>query len=145
MVRARAVQALVLAGVLGAGTGCGGAPPDSVPRDRIGAYFAELNASAARGPQAQDTFFRRTQVAQFADRYCANPGLTVTEEPTESAARPDPGWSPERGKPVSGTVYAVPVLFTAKRSGSVLASQISYARVVDEGERISGFGPCKTL
>lgn len=119
--------------------GCGGHEP---PRQRIGAYFAELNAAADRGPAAQTAYLRRTQHPQFTDRFCSTSGRTLTERPTLSTLRRDPGWRPERAARPSGTVYAVAVLLRAERGGAVSDTQISLARVVDLHGRIYGFSPC---
>lgn len=112
------------------------------PAQPVHDYFDHLNAAAAHGTSA--TFFRATQDPEFADRYCPTGDLAVTEQPTWSTLRRDPKWTPAGGRKPSGDVYVVAVLFTAKRAGTTVGTQISSARVTVRGGRAYGFSPCGT-
>ncbi|TWF94818.1 hypothetical protein [Saccharopolyspora dendranthemae] len=118
-------------------SGCTAAPQ---PPDFRG-YFADNNAAAAAGPQAQQEFFRRTQHPDFTDNTCELDDLTVRLDPAWSTLRPDPGFATDGVVP-RGEIWAIGVEVTTRANGSATGHQIGSQHLVVLDGRTFAFAPC---
>ncbi|GAB3291887.1 hypothetical protein [Parasphingorhabdus pacifica] len=122
--------------------GCGSAPEDTEPDRSVRQYFADNNAAAARGPEAQQEFFDRSQHPDFSGHVCELGELTVELEPALTTLRPDPDFDPAGTGPPRGELWVVGVEVTTRRSGTVLGRQIGSVHLAFLQERVFGFAPC---
>lgn len=121
-------------------------------RDLVLAFFADSNAAATQGAQAQSQFFADTQHPDFpidgqAGPDCADPvgnDLTVVSAPTVRTVRPDPEWRyPDGdGDVPSGRVYMVAATIDVQQGGNEVASVIAIQHVVVLDGRAVSFAPC---
>ncbi|HEY8373250.1 MAG TPA: hypothetical protein VIL00_10940 [Pseudonocardiaceae bacterium] len=118
--------------------------PPPADRELIAHYFRENNEAAARGPQAQQEFLRRTQHPDHPPTGCELGDLVLYLEPALSTLRPDPDWvvPGSSGVRPRGAVYVVAVTVTARQDGSVVATQIGTKHVVVLDGKTYGFTPC---
>ncbi|MEV5542575.1 hypothetical protein AB0L13_37715 [Saccharopolyspora shandongensis] len=123
--------------------GCAQPPTESESLRLSEQYFAENNAAAAEGPQAQQEFFRRTQHPDFQDQTCDLGTITVELDPALSTLRPDPGFAPDGAKP-RGEIWVVGVEVTTRSAGSTTGHQIGSQHLVLLDGRMHGFAPCPT-
>ncbi|GAA4621154.1 hypothetical protein [Saccharopolyspora hordei] len=119
------------------------APPQEPPAPTALAeqYFADNNAAARSGPEAQQEFFRRTQHPDFTDQACELGDTTVELDPAMSTLRPDPGFAPDGRRP-RGEVWVVGVEVTTRTAGTVTGHQIGSQHLVLLDGRIRAFAPC---
>lgn len=134
-----------LCGVLSAllAAGCAAAPREPEQLRLARQYFADNNAAARRGPQAQQDFFHRTQHPDFADRTCDLDRTTVELDPALSTLRPDPGFTVDGTRP-RGSPWVVAVEVTTRRDGSITGHQIGSQHLVLLNGSAYAFAPCPT-
>ncbi|MCI2419698.1 hypothetical protein MOQ72_19820 [Saccharopolyspora sp. K220] len=121
--------------------GCAAPATESEPLRLSKQYFADNNVAAARGPQAQHDFFRRTQHPDFADQTCDLGDTTVELDPALSTLQPDPGFAPDGVRP-RGEIWVVGVEVTTRTAGSRTGHQIGSQHLVLLDDRMYGFAPC---
>ncbi|WP_229680556.1 hypothetical protein [Saccharopolyspora thermophila] len=136
---------LAVAGVatLLVAAGCAARPPEPQPLRLARQYFAENNAAARQGPQAQQEFFDRTQHPDFADHTCALGDTTVELDPAYSTLRPDPAYAPDGVTP-RGEIWIIGVEVTTRTAGSITGHQIGSQHLVLLDGRMRAFAPCPT-
>ncbi|RJQ76254.1 hypothetical protein D5S17_18475 [Pseudonocardiaceae bacterium YIM PH 21723] len=112
-------------------------------RALVDAYFADWNAAAARGPEAQDEFFSRTQDPEIIRSGCEPLRRSVFLEPQPGTLQVDPGWLPpgQRTHP-SGRVFGIAVLASQVGEFATDSNQIGMKHVVIRNGRSYGFAPC---
>lgn len=133
-----------LAALMTLAAGCSVTPQQPEQVRLAHQYFAENNAAARQGPQAQQAFFGRTQHPDFVGQTCELDEMTVEFEPALSTLRPDSAFSPEGGGPPRGRAWVVAAEVTTRSHDAIVGRQVGSLHLVVLDGAVYGFAPCPT-